>query len=64
MFFSFKKISYGKLQNTLMKFEVVWILYLEILKTGFHTLKFCSVKKTQPSISDLHMWLLSDPLAC
>ena len=47
-----------------MKFEVVWILYPEILKIGFHTLKFCFVKKTQPSISDLHMWLLSDSLAC
>ena len=50
----------GKLQNTFLKFGVVWILHPEIWEIGFHTLKFHSVSKTQPSISDLHMWLLSD----
>ena len=54
----------GKLQNTFLKFGVVWILHPEIWEIRFHTLKFHSFSKTQTFISDLHMWLLSNTLAC
>ena len=44
--------------------KVTWILHSNVWEIGFYTLKFHSISKTQPSVSDLHMWLLSDKLKC
>ena len=40
----------GKLQSTPLKFGVAWILYPDVWKNGFYTLKFSSINKTSPSV--------------
>jgi len=45
------KFIKGKLQITLLKFEGVWILHLEVSEFGFYSLKFEGVWILHPDIS-------------
>ena len=52
----------GKLQSMSLAFEITWILLPNTWKIEFYILKFHSISKTQPSVSDPLMWLINDKL--